>query len=81
MVEFTTEICWVCWVMQTELTGWEPSRSSVAAQEKVPTPLEQEFAKDLLSIWDRPTSASFASPFFSSTFADFISCIIHSAVF
>ncbi len=45
----------------------------MAAQEKVPIP-EQELAKDLLSIKDRPTSASLASPFFSSTLADFTSC-------
>ena len=45
----------------------------MAAQEKVPIP-EQELAKDLVSIRDRPTSASLASPLFSSTLADFTSC-------
>lgn len=50
----------------------------MAAQEKVPTPFEQELANDLLSIWDRPTSASLASarfsPLLSSTFGDLMSC-------
>ena len=46
----------------------------MAAQEKVPTPKEQEFAKERLSSCDRPTSATLASPFFSSTFGDLMSC-------
>ena len=46
----------------------------MAAQEKVPTPKEQELAKERLSSCDRPTSATLASPFFSSTFGDLMSC-------
>ena len=46
----------------------------MAAQEKVPTPKEQEFAKERLSSCDRPTSATLASPFLRSTFGDLMSC-------
>ena len=49
----------------------------MATQEKVPKPKEQELAKERLSSCDRPTSATLASPFFSSTFGDFISCKEH----
>ena len=56
------------------LTGWEPSSSSVAAQEKVPTPKEQELAKERLSSCERPTSATLASPFLMSTLGDLMSC-------
>ncbi len=46
----------------------------MAAQEKVPTPKEQELAKERLSSCDRPTSATLASPFLSRTFGDLMSC-------
>ena len=46
----------------------------MAAQEKVPTPKEQELAKERLSSCDRPTSATLASPFLSSTLGDLMSC-------
>ena len=46
----------------------------MAAQEKVPTPKEQELAKERLSSCDRPTSATLASPFLRSTFGDLMSC-------
>lgn len=46
----------------------------MATQEKVPKPKEQELAKERLSSCDRPTSATLASPFFSSTFGDLMSC-------
>ena len=49
----------------------------MATQEKVPKPKEQELAKERLSSCDRPTSATLASPFFSSTFGDFMSCKQH----
>ena len=46
----------------------------MAAQEKVPTPKEQELAKERLSSCERPTSATLASPFLMSTLGDLMSC-------